>query len=106
MAAKETGKVASGVGETQEDLFINDTTLCVCVLSRVQLFEAPWTVACQVSLFMISQARILEWVAISTLGDLPNPGIEHASLAFPPALKANSSPLNYRGSQGLAKTNP
>ena len=64
MAAKETGKVASGVGENQEDLFINDTTLCVCVLSRVQLFEAPWTVACQVSLFMISQARILEWVAI------------------------------------------
>ena len=52
MAAKETGKVASGVGETQEDLFINDTTLCVCVLSRVQLFEAPWTVACQVSLSM------------------------------------------------------
>ena len=32
------------------------------LLSHVQLFVTPWTVACQASLF---QARILEWVAIS-----------------------------------------
>ena len=39
--------------------------LCCTVLSRVQLFETPWTVACQASLFMlILQARILEWVAL------------------------------------------
>ena len=32
----------------------------------------------------ISQARILEWVAISsTPGDLPDPGIEPASLTSP-----------------------
>jgi len=31
----------------------------------------------------ISQARMLEWVAISYLGDLPNPGIKPASLASP-----------------------
>ena len=37
-----------------------------CVLSRVQLFATPWTVVCQAPLSMeISQARILEWVAIS-----------------------------------------
>ena len=30
----------------------------------------------------ISQARILEWVAISSSGDLPKPGIKPASLAL------------------------
>ena len=34
----------------------------------------------------ILQARILEWVAISFSGDLPNPGIEPGS----PALQADS----------------
>ena len=34
----------------------------------------------------ISQARILEWVAFPSPGDLPNPGIEHGS----PALQADS----------------
>ena len=34
-------------------------------LSRVQLFETPWTVACQAPLSMgFFQARILEWVAM------------------------------------------
>ena len=34
------------------------------VLSHVQLFATPWTVACQATLSMeISQTRILEWVA-------------------------------------------
>ena len=36
----------------------------------------------------ISQARILEWVAISFSGDLPDPGIKPE----PPALQADSSP--------------
>ena len=37
----------------------------VCVLSHVQLFVTPWTVACQVPLSMgIFRARIPEWVAI------------------------------------------
>ena len=34
------------------------------LLSHVQLFVIPWTVACQASLHGILQARILEWVAI------------------------------------------
>ena len=38
------------------------------MLSRVQLFVTPWTVAQQAPLSMgFSQARILEWVAISLL---------------------------------------
>ena len=43
-----------------------------CMLGHVQLFATPWTVACEAPLSMggssvygISQARILEWVAIS-----------------------------------------
>ena len=36
----------------------------------------------------VFQAKILEWVAIPSPGDLPNPGIEPAS----PALQASSLP--------------
>ena len=46
------------------------------------------------SLRGISQARILEWAAISFSGGLPNPGLE--SLA--PALQTGSSPLSHQGS--------
>jgi len=47
---------------------INIPTLCmhVCwVIKLFWLFATPWTVACQVSLSEIFQARILEGVAIS-----------------------------------------
>ena len=57
----------------------------------------PWTVAHQAPLSMgILQARILEWVAISSSGDLPNPGIEPASL-MSPALQADSLPSELSG---------
>ena len=54
-------------------------------LSRVQVFATPWTVAHQ-AVHGILQARILDWVAISFSGDLPDPGIEPRS----PALQANA----------------
>ena len=44
---------------------------CLCVhactqsLSLVPLSAAPWTIACQVLVYGIFQARILEWIAIS-----------------------------------------
>ena len=42
----------------------------------------------------ISQAKILEWVAIFFSGDLPDPGVESAS----PALAGSGSlPLNHLG---------
>ena len=44
----------------------------------------------------ILQARILEWVAVSFSGDLPNPGIEPRS----PALQADSLPVEPPGSPG------
>ena len=59
-----------------------------CVLSRVQLFANPWTVAHQASLSMgILQAKY--WSGLcSPPGDLPNLGIEPRS----PALQADSLP--------------
>ena len=39
-----------------------------------------------------SQARILEWVAIPSPGDLPDPGIEAVS----PSLQVDSLPLRYQ----------
>ena len=59
----------------------------ICVLSHfshVQLFATLRTVAHQAPLSMgILQARKLEWVAISSPGDLPDPGTEPASLMSP-----------------------
>ena len=62
------------------------------MLSRVQLFAVPWTVAHQ-ALLSIFQARILEWVAIPFSRDLPNPGIKPGSVA----LKADSLPSKLPG---------
>jgi len=45
----------------------------------------------------ILQARILEGVAISSSGDLPNTGIEPTS-PVAPVLQANSLPLSHQGS--------
>ena len=56
------------------------------MLSRVQLFAAPWTVARQVSLSIEFSSQEY-WIGLSfpPPGDLPNSGIEPASLV-PPAL--------------------
>ena len=57
--------------------------------SRVQLFVTQWTVALQAPLSMgILQARILEWVAMPSSRDLPDPGVELTS----PALQADYLP--------------
>ena len=45
----------------------------------------------------ILQARILEWLSCSPVGDLPDPGIEPTSPAAP-ALQADSLPLSHWGS--------
>ena len=49
-------------------------------LRRVRLFATPWLPGSAVH--GIFQARILEWAAISSPGDLPNPGIEAGSAAL------------------------
>ena len=71
--------------------------VCVCVhacaqsLSRVRLMNCSPLGS---SVHGISQAVILEWVAISFSRGLPHPGIKPAS----PVLQADSSPLSHQGS--------
>ena len=64
-------------------------------LSRVWLFETPWTVAHQapLSLGLLGQES---WsgLPVPSPGDLPDPGIENAY----PALQADSSSLSHQGS--------
>ena len=53
-------------------------------LSRVQLFSAPWTIARQASLSMeFSRQEYWSGLPFPTSGDLPDPGIEPASLVSP-----------------------
>ena len=52
-------------------------------LSHVRLFVTPWTV------LGILQARIPEWIAIPSPGDLPNPGIK----LWSPALQVDPLPV-------------
>ena len=54
----------------------------------------PWTVAHQAPLFMgILRARKLEWVAMLSSTDLPNPGIKPRS----PSLQSDSLPSEPPG---------
>ena len=78
--------------------------------SRVWLFATPWTIACQSPLSVrILQARILEWVARPSPGDLPNPGIEPRSptlqvdslLSEPPGKLMNTGVGGLSGSSRL-----
>ena len=56
----------------------------MCVLSRVRRFAAQWTVAHQAPLSMdFSRQECWSRLPFPTPGDLPEPGIESASLASP-----------------------
>ena len=58
--------------------------LCAELLSHVQRFVTPWTVACQAPLSMgILQARILEWVAMpsSKRSSQPRDGTQFSRIA-------------------------
>ena len=68
---------------------------CVCVksLSHVRLFVTPWTVACQVPLFMeFFRQKYWNEFPFPSPWDRPNPGIEPRS-----SLKADSLPLSHLG---------
>ena len=67
----------------------------VKLLSHVQLFATPWTVAYQASPSMgFFRQEYWSGVAFPSSGDLPDPGIEPVS----PSLQVNSLPPNYQGS--------
>ena len=74
----------------------NEDGLCMCVLvtqSCPTLCDLRDCSSPGSSVHGILQARILEWVASSSPGDLPNPGIEPRS----PALQADSLPSEPLG---------
>ena len=62
-------------------------------LRFVQLFETPWTLARQNPL---SQARILEWVAISISRGYSRPWDQTCVSRVPPELQADSLALSHR----------
>ena len=49
------------------------------------------------SVLGILQARIVDWIAISSSGDLPDPGIK-SEFPVSPALQADSLPLSHQES--------
>ena len=52
-------------------------------IGHAQFFVTLWTIACQVPLYGILQTRILCGLPHLPPGDLPDPGIEPASLKSP-----------------------
>ena len=62
-----------------------DNDVCVCLLSHVQVFATPWT-AVRLAPLSRGFSRQEYWSGwpCPPLGDLPDPGIEAASLV-PPA---------------------
>ena len=63
--------------------------VCMCVLSRVRLFAALWTVAHQAPLSMeFSRQEYWNGLPYPPPEDLPNPGIEARS----PTLQVDSLP--------------
>ena len=73
----------------QKNSFLGSRIVCVHVklLSRVQLFATPWTVARQAPLSMgFSRQEYWSGLPFPSPGDLPDPGIEPGS----PALQADA----------------
>ena len=69
---------------------------CTCAqsLSRIQLFDAPWSVAHQAPLFMaFSMQEYCSGQPLPSSGDLPDPGIKPRS----PALPADDIPYEPPG---------
>ena len=73
------------------------------MLSRVQLFAIPWTVACEAPLSM-GFPRQEYWSGLSSpsLRDLPNTGIEPMS-PVSPGLEVDPLLLSHQGSPKYSK---
>ena len=77
-----------------------------CMLSHSVIADSLQNLDCSLpgsSVYGISQARILEWLAFLSPGDLPNPGIEtttHVSPVFS-TLELDSLPLSHQASLHL-----
>ena len=83
------GAEASVLAEKNRDLF---DVVVVVLLRCIPLFVTPWTVACQAPLSMgFSRQEYCSGLPFPSPGDLPNPGIKPASLAW----QVDSLPLSY-----------
>ena len=72
-----------------------------CVLSSAWFFVTPWTVAHQAPLSMgFSRQEYWSGLSFPPPGDLPSPGTEPMSLAFP-ALQVDPLSLSHRGSPSI-----
>ena len=84
LTGHESGQ-SLGDGEGQGSLAC--CSPCACVLSSfscVRLFVTPWTVGCQAPLSMgFSRQEYWSGLPFPSPGDLPDPGIEPASLMSP-----------------------
>lgn len=73
---------------------VGRAVLCAYLLSPVQLFETPWSVARQAPL-SIGFPRQEFWRGLPFLSpDLPNPGIEPLSLLSPALATTRENLLN------------
>ena len=64
--------------------FLHKSLVFIHLLSHVQLFVNPWTVACQAPLSLeFPRQEYWSGLLFSAPGDLPHPGIESRSLASP-----------------------
>ena len=60
------------------------SVVCAQLLSPIQLFTTPWTVACQAPQFMgFSRQEYWSGLPCPPPGDLPDPGIKSTSLGSP-----------------------
>ena len=67
-------------------------------------FATPWTVACQAPLSTgFPKQEYSSGLPLPSLGDLPDPGIEPASLASPALAGRGFSQLSHQGSPKLAE---
>ena len=95
------------MAQTVKNLPTMQEKVKVKLLSRVQLFATPWTVAYQAPPFMgFSRQECWSGLPFPSPGDLPNPGMEPRS----PALQADSLPselpMQETRIQSLGQENP
>ena len=95
--------ILTGIRESEPWIISACAYMRAQLLSHIQLFGTPWTVACQTSLSMeVSRQEYWSGLPFPTSGDLPDPGIEPPS-SVSPALQQIVYSLSHRGSPLLLK---
>ena len=70
--------------DKEDGVHVSNGILCLFLLSGVQVFATPWTVAHQAPLSMVFfRQEYWSGMPLPSPGDLPDPGIEFASPVTP-----------------------